>query len=149
MGVPTCVTGQEDLSVSSVVLNPNVTGKDYCLKTRTQLPLFYHVASHVHFAGGSSQKKDVIPEHQMLIKSVKGVSCVDHWSSVQNVTNAPLVVPSPVGSRLHEFWEKVVAVLQEGYILPFRSRPFLTRKPTVFIYLFGVLPVLYRSYHDG
>ena len=119
----------------------NVTGKDYCLKTRTQLHVFYHVASHVPFAGGSSQKKDVIPEHQMSIKSVKGVSCVDHLSSVQNVTNAPLVVPSPpVGSRLHEFWEKwaalgisptVVSVLREGYTLPFRSRPYLTRKPTV------------------
>ena len=143
IGVPTCVTGQENLFVSSVGSNPklNVTGKDYCLKTRTQLPVFYHVASHVPFAGGSSQKKDVIPEHQMSIKSVKGVSCVDHLSSVQNVTNAPLVVPSPpVGSRLHEFWEKwaalgvspkVVSVLREGYTLPFQSRPYLTRKPTV------------------
>ena len=123
--------------MSSVVTN--VTGKDSCLKTRTQLPVFYHVGSHVHFAGGSSQKKDVIPEHQMSIKSVKGVSCVDHLSSVKKVTNAPLVVPSPpVGSGLHEFWEKwaalgvspkVVAVLREGYTLPFRSRPYLTRKP--------------------
>ena len=135
------MTGQTNVSVSSVVTNPklNVTGKDYCLKTRTQLPVFYHVASHVPFAGGSSQK-DVMPEHQMSIKSVKGV-CVDHLSSVQNVTNAPLVVPNPpVGSRLHEFWEKwaalgvsptVVSVLREGYTLPFRSRPYLTRKPTL------------------
>ena len=56
IGVPTCVTGQENLFVSNPKLN--VTGKDYCLKTRTQLPVFYHVASHVPFAGGSSQKKD-------------------------------------------------------------------------------------------
>ena len=109
--------------------------------TKTQLPVYCHVASHVPFAGGSPQKKGVIPEHQMSIKSVKGVSCVNQLSSVQNVTNVPLVVPNPpVGSRLHEFWgklaalgvnPKVISVLREGYILPFRTRPYLTRKPTV------------------
>ena len=66
---------------------------------------------------------------------MKSVSCVDHLSSVQNATNVPLVVPNlPVGSRLHEFWEscpKVITVLKEGYILPFRSRPYQTRNPTV------------------
>ena len=115
-----------------------MTGK---LQTETQLPVYCHVASHVPFAGGSPQKKGVIPEHQMSIKSVKGVSCVNQLSSVQNVTNVPLVVPNPpVGSRLHEFWEKwaalgvnpkVISVLREGYILPFQTRPYLTRKPTV------------------
>ena len=111
------------------------------LQTRTQLPVYCHVASHVPFAGGSPQKKGVIPKHQMSIKSVKGVSCVNQSSSVQNVTNVPLVVPNPpVGSRLHEFWEKwaalgvnpkVISVPREGYILPFRTTPYLTRKPTV------------------
>ena len=141
--VPACVTSQMNVSVSSLGTNPElkVAVKDCCLKTRTLLPVYYHVANHVPFAGGSSQKKDVIPEHQMPIKSVKGVSCVDHLSSAQNVTNVPLVVPNlPVGSRLHEFWEKwaalgvspkVVSVLKEGYILPFRFRPHLTRKPTI------------------
>ena len=115
-----------------------MTGK---VQTKTQLPVYCHVASHVPFAGGSPQKKGVIPEHQMSIKSVKGVSCVNQLSSVQNVTNVPLVVPNPpVGSILHEFWEKwaalgvnpkVISVLREGYILPFRTRPYLTRKPTV------------------
>ena len=126
---PVSVTGQKDFCV---------TGK---LQTKTQLPVYCHVASHVPFAGGSPQKKGVIPEHQMSIKSVKGVSCVNQLSSVQNVTNVPLVVPNPpVGSRLHEFWEKwaalgvnpkVISVLRKGYILPFRTRPYLTRKPTV------------------
>ena len=74
-------------------------------------------------------------------KSVKNVSCVDQLSSVHNVTNVPLVAPNlPVGSRLHLFWEKwaalnvnprVVSVLREGYVLPFRSRPHLTREPTI------------------
>ena len=141
--VPACVTGQMNASVSSVVTNSsiNVTGKDYFSKTRTQLPVFYHVASHVPFAGGLPQKKGIIPEHRMSIKSVKGVSCVDQLSPVQNVTNVPIAVPNPpVGLGLHEFGEKcatlgvspkVVTVLREGYTLPFRSRPYLTRKPTV------------------
>ena len=72
---------------------------------------------------------------------MKGVSCVEQTSSVQNVTTVPPVVPNlPVGARLHQFWEKwaalgvspkVLAVLREGYILPFRFRPNLTSGPTV------------------
>ena len=128
-----CVTGQGD--------PVNVTVQDcfvnHSLKTRTRLP----VLPHVHFAEGSSQKKDVIPEHQMLIKSVKGVSCVNQLCSAQSVKNVPPVAAnSPDGSRLHDFWAKwaalgvcpkVISVLREGYILPFRSRPHLTRNPTV------------------
>ena len=123
-----------------------VTGQDCFvttnIETRTQLPVYYPVVSHVPFAGGSPQRKGVIPEHQRLIKSVKGVFfCINQLSSVQNVTNVPLVVPNPpVGSRLHSFWEKwaalgvnpkVISVLREGYVLPFRSRPYLTREPTI------------------
>ena len=111
------------------------------LKTRTLSPVFCDVASHVPFAGGLPQKKGVNPDHQRAIKSVKSVSCVNHLSSVKNVTNVPPVVPNlHVGARLHQFWEKwlalgvspkVLAVLKEGYILPFQFRPNLTRKPTV------------------
>ena len=73
--------------VTGKLTRVSVTGqKKFCVtgnvETRTQLPVFYHVASHVPFAGGSPQKKGVIPEHQMLIKSVKGVSCVNQLSSV-------------------------------------------------------------------
>ena len=146
--IPVSVTGQKIPHVSSVVKSLNcvpVTGVD-CYVTRnvhteTHLTVLSHVASHVPFAGGLPQKKGVMPEHQESIKSVKGVSCVGQLSSVQVVTNAPLAVTNPpVGSRLHEFWEKwaalgvspkVISVLREGYILPFRSRPHLTRKPTV------------------
>ena len=139
--VQSSVTGHIKASVSSVVRGQfTSTGKDCFSKTRPQLPVSYHVASHVPFAGGSPQKKGVSPERQRSIKSVKGVSCVNQLSSVHNVTNVPLVVPSPVGSRLHNFWEKwaalgvnpkVVSVLKEGYVLPFQSRPYLTRKPTI------------------
>ena len=81
------------------------------LKTRTLSPVYCHVANHVPFAGGLPQKKGVNPDHQRVIKSVKGVSCVNLLSSVQNVTNVPPVVPNlPVGARLHQFWEKWAAL---------------------------------------
>ena len=111
--VPSCVTGHIKASVSTVMRDQQlkVTGKDCFSKTRTQLSVSYHVVSHVPFAGGLPQKKGEIPEHQMSIKSVKGVSCVNQLSSVPNVTNVPLVVPNPpVGSRLHKFWEKWAAL---------------------------------------
>ena len=146
---PVCVTGQVNCVVTGVeeILNSvSVAGKDcHCvmgnLKTRTHLPVFCHVANHVSFAGGLQQKKGVNPEHQRSIKSVKGVFCVNQSSSVQNVTNVQPVVPNlPVGARLHQFWKKwaaigvspkVPAVLREGYILPFRFQPNLTRTPTI------------------
>ena len=69
------------------------------------------------------------------------VSCVGHLSSVTSVTNVTTVVTHPpVGARLQQFWEKwevlgsspkVVTILREGYTLPFRFRPNLTRSPTV------------------
>ena len=136
---PVCVTGQVNCVASGVVQDSNcvnVTGKDcYCvtrnLKIRTLLPtIYYHVASHVPSAGGLPQKKGVNPDHQSSIKSVKGVSCVDQLSSVQNVTNVPHAVPNlPVGTRLQKFWTKwaalgvspkVLTVLREGYTLPFQ-----------------------------
>ena len=147
--VPVCVTGKVNCVVTGVeeILNSvSVTGKDGHsmtgnVKTRTHLPVFCHVANHVPFAGGLPQKKGVNPEHQRSIKSVKGVFCVNQSSSVQNVTNVPPVVPNlPVGARLHQFWKKwaalgvspkVLAVLREGYILPFWFRPNLTRTPTI------------------
>ena len=120
-----------------------VTGKDcYSVtgnsKTRTHLPVYCHVANLVPFADGLPQKKGVNPDHQMSIKSVKGVSCVGQLSSVTCVTNVPTVAPDPpAGARMIQFWEKwavspeVVTVLKEGYTLPFQYRPDLTRSPKV------------------
>ena len=75
------------------------------------------------------------------IKYVKNVSCAGHLSSVNLVNNAPhAVIDPPVGARLHQCWQKwealgsspkVVTTLREGYTLPFRFRPNLTRSPTV------------------
>ena len=99
------------------------------------------VVNHAHSVSGLPQKKGVIPNYCHLcpeIKHVKGVSCVDQSSSVQNV---PPVVPNlPVGAKLHQIWKKwaalgvspkVLTVLRESYTLPFWFRPNLTRAPTI------------------
>ena len=99
---------------------------------------------HVHFANGYPQQKGVNPNYCYLsqeIKHVSDVSYVDQLSSVKNVTNVSTVVPDlPVRARLHQFWKKlaalrvslkVLAVLREGYTLPFQFWPNLTRSPTI------------------
>ena len=72
---------------------------------------------------------------------MKDVSCVGRLNSVNLVTNVPTAaIDLHVMARLHQFWEKwetlgaspkVVTVLRQGYTLPFRFRPNLTRSPTV------------------
>ena len=99
---------------------------------------------NVPFVKGSPQKKGVNPNYCQFIKEIKhvnDVSCVGHLRSVNTVTNAQTVVTNPpVGARLQQFWErwealgsspKVVKILREGYSLPFRFRPNLSRSPMV------------------
>ena len=101
-------------------------------------------AANVHSVTGLPQKKGVNPNYcctHTEIKHENDVSCVGHLSSVTSVTNVPtVVVHPPVGARLQQFWEKwealgsspkVVTILREGYILPFRFRSNLTRSPKV------------------
>ena len=129
------VTGQGDLNPAPVVSKNN------------KMTLNFNVDSHVanaHIVTGLPQRKGVNPTFCQMyteIKYVKNVSCVGHLSSVNLVTNVPhAVIDPPVGARLHQFgeiWEalgsspKVVTTLREGYTLPFRFRPNLTRSPTV------------------
>ena len=113
----------------------------------TCLPVNSCVVNPVHFAKGYSQKKGVNPDngHHTEIKYVKNVSCVGHLSSVNLVTNVPTVAPDlPVGTRLHQFCKKwvalwaspkVVTVLRERYTLPFLFHPNLTRLPTIGSYV--------------
>ena len=105
------------------------------------------VVNSAHTAPGHSQKKEISPGAAVCfpdlssLKSVKGVSCVIPLSHANIVTNAPNVATNlPVGARLQMFWEKwselgagpkVVQILREGYTLPFRTRPNLSRTPTV------------------
>ena len=72
---------------------------------------------------------------------MQSVSCVTQLSCVKTVANVMNVASNlPVGARLQNFWQawqnlgagpKVVQILKEGYTLPFRIRPKLTRYPTV------------------
>ena len=72
---------------------------------------------------------------------MKSALCVTPLSLATSVSNVPNVAPSPpVGARLQNFWEtwlelgagpKTIQNLREGYTLPFRIRPKLTRSPTV------------------
>ena len=75
------------------------------------------------------------------LKSVKSALCVTQLSLANSVSDVPNVAQSlPVGARLQNFWEtwldlgagpKTIQNLRDGYTLPFRSRPKLTKFPTV------------------
>ena len=104
----------------------------------------YLVVNHVHSVCFHSQpqKKGISPFVQKIeIKDVKGVSCASQCLSAPNVPNVPSVVPSlAVGGRLQKFWQvwltlganpRVVWILREGYTLPFKIQPPLTRSPVI------------------
>ena len=103
------------------------------------------VASPVPFVlsvRGQSQKKDGSPSLKMKqeIKFVKDAFSVDHCvfapvPNAHNVVNAHLI-----GGHLQKFWQKwsllganprVVSILKDGYILPFKVRPNLVRDPLI------------------
>ena len=117
------------------------------INTGLNLNVKLPVASHVHSAPGHSQKRELSPGSagchykNCKLKSVNSVSCVTQLSCAQPVTNVKNAAPNlPVGARLQNFWQtwldlgagpKVVQILKEGYTLPFRIRPRLTRSPKV------------------
>ena len=100
------------------------------------------VVCRVPCVTGLSENKDISPSQaQMKIKCVKPVYCVDHCLYAPTVQNVPHVVEGPpVGARLQRFWQvwhslgantRVVSILQEGYNLPFKEKPPLTRSPVI------------------
>ena len=132
--------------------NHSVTQANVRLLARTSQTLKtlnakHHVVFHVSSAPGHSQKKELSPGQaecypsNCSLKSVKSVSCVTQLSCVPpaiNVQNAASNLP--VGARLQNFWTvwsklgagpKVLQILKQGYTLPFRNRPKLSRFPTV------------------
>ena len=139
------------LNVAAVKDSVHVSGKKQDLNpspvTSKSETVFLHVNSfvaNVHSVTGLPQKKGINPNYcctHTEIKHVNDVSCVGHLSSANTLTNIPTVVINPpVGARLQQFWEKwealgsspkVVTILREGYTLPFRFRPNLTRSPMV------------------
>ena len=91
---------------------------------------------------GQPQKKGLSPDLcQTEIKHVKSASFVSPCRSVPHVPNVHSVAENPpVGCRLHWFWEtwlslgsnpRVVSILKDGYNLPFKMRPPLTRCPLI------------------
>ena len=118
----------------SKTLNVVTLKSDVCCHAVSLVPT---VHSH-----GLPQKKGVSPGHCLSkINHVKGVCCVDQCLFVPSVPNVPnAVVEQPVGGRLQQFWHiwqemganpRVVSVLRDGYSLPFKQRPRLTRFPLV------------------
>ena len=106
-----------------------------------------NAVKHALSATGHPQRKGLSPglavvkNRDHTLKIVKGASSVTQLSCVQPVVNVPLAAKTlPVGSRLRNFWQtwldlgagpKIIQILREGYTLPFRIRPNLTRSPTV------------------
>ena len=107
-----------------------------------------NVVHFVHTAPRLSQKKEISPrsaacypfQSKYKVKYVKGVSCVTQLSCANYVPNVKNAVQNlPVGARLQNFWQtwldlgagpKVLQILKEGYPLPFRVWPRLTRYTT-------------------
>ena len=132
--------------VSSQLLTQN-SFTDQTMNNSLSSNVKYHVVQNVPSAPGLPQRKGLSPgvsdchQTKSQLKSVKSASCVTQLLFANPVSNAPNAVPYlPVGARLQKFWKswlklgagpKVVQILKEGYTLPFRVRPKLTRSPTV------------------
>ena len=134
-----------------------------------QQPVLCPVASPVPFVlsvRGQSQKKDGSPSSKVKqeIKFVKDAFSVDHCVFAPVVPNAHNVVNAHlIGGRLQKFWQKwsllganprVVSILKDGYILPFKIRPPLVRDPLIVsgyanplrnLYLKGALQALLQK----
>ena len=111
-----------------------------------QQPVLCPVASPVPFVlsvRGQSQKKDRSPSSKVKqeIKFVKDAFSVDHRVFAPIVPNAHNVVNAHlIGGRLQKFWQKwsllgtnprVVSILKDGYIFPFKIGPPLVRDPLI------------------
>ena len=120
--------------------------------TKTDLPVLvkdsvncHNVAHHVLSVKNirQPQKKGISPilNSQNTIKYVKNASFVNHCVFAPSVSNVLSVANvQSVGGRLQNFWKiwalkganpKVVSILKEGYVLPFKVRPPLIREPLI------------------
>ena len=147
--VPRTVTSIND---NYGVTDPVLTTRSLnvvCLETPKTVNIYSavncSVASRVPFVTNSvrqPQKKGLSPLSEIKeTNSVNCVSFVDHCVSAPTVPNAHNVVPAPlVGGRLQPFWQtwarlgansRVVSILKEGYVLPFKLKPPLVRHPLI------------------
>ena len=148
MEAPVFITFPRPLAVQNLI-NDNYWVKDPSglFQDQTQFKLETvvncYVVSPAHCVIGQSQKKDISPSlSKDQIKCVKGAPCVSHCLSAPVVTSALNVVKNPpVGGCLQKFWQvwlsqgsnpRVVSIMKEGYSLPFKVRPPLSRSPVIF-----------------
>ena len=138
-----CV-GSKTLHVRSVRRDPKCYKTQLLSKQTVKLDVSYPVVLHapsVHLPG-LPQKKGVRPiSYQIKIKHVKGVCCVNPCLFVPSVPNVPSAVSEQnVGGETtkllaslanHGCESSVVSILKEGYTLPFKQRPLLTRFPLI------------------
>ena len=134
----------KNLSVDPKLESYQTINKAPLPKTLNLLDVCCPVVSHVRtvLSHGHPQKKGVSPGNCLnKIKHVKSVCCVNPCVFAPVVSNVPnVVVGQNVGGRLQEFWQvwqamgsnpRVVSILKEGYTLPFKQKPVLTRFPVV------------------
>ena len=109
------------------------------LKNKIQ-DVFYNVVDVKCF--GLPQKKGLSPVIQKnKIKDVESVFCVSQCAFILHAESVPSAVQTlAVRGRLQNVWRKwsslganprVTSILKEGYTLPFKMRPPLTRSPVV------------------
>ena len=108
-----------------------------------QLPVLCPVVHSVLSVRRPLQKKDISPSSktEKEINTLKGVPIVDHCAFAQNVPSAHNVAHAQLlGGLLQNFWQtwsllgtnpRVVSILKDGYILPFKLRPPLVRDPLI------------------
>ena len=145
-GVQNSINDNQFLKDSPVQLSVSQGDPKQCQSSKTinvQETVNCFVVAPAVSVTGQSQKKDARPfQPNVQIKSVKGVSCVNHCLFAPVVRNALHVVKDPpVGGRLEKFWQvwlslgsnpRVVSILKEGYSLPFKVRPPpLSRSPVI------------------
>ena len=144
-GVPSSTNDNQFLLNPPVQLSISQGDISQCQGSKTmdcQETVNCRVVAPAVIVTGQSQKKDVRPfQSNVQIKSVKGVLCVSHCLSAPVVRNALHIVRDPpVGGRLQKFWQvwfslgsnpRVVSILKEGYSLPFKVRPPLSRSPVI------------------
>ena len=121
-------------------INPKIVGQNISSQTisRTVYSRTAVIPVPIVVGPGQPQKKGLSPDLcQTEIKHVKSASFVSPCRSVPHVLNVHSVAENPpVGGRLQRFWEtwlslgsnpRVVSILKDGYNLPFKMRPPLTR----------------------
>ena len=125
-------------------INPKIVGQNISSQTisRTVYSRTAVIPVPIVVSPGQPQKKGLSPDLcQTEIKHVKSASFVSPCRSVLPVLNVHSVAENPpVGGRLQRFWEmwlslgsnpRVVSILKDGYNLPFKMRPPLTRSPLI------------------